>query len=106
MKNQLTEEQSVFQAEIIKMIAVPISILDIEYCKNAATRMKDQASRQESMMVINPSHPQIKNDILRKKGQALDLLCQYADALKEIQELEKQLEKQEQTREKISNMFT
>src|SRR5690606_16568630 len=61
-------ERSEEQADIIKSIAIPIMLLDVEYCKQAAKDMRDQASRQESMAILNPSYPQAKNDILRLKG--------------------------------------
>ena len=100
-----TFEKSEEQAEIIKMIALPVMMLDIKYCKEAAKDMMQQASRQESMMVLNPNHPQIKNDILRKQGEALRLLAQYAESIKEIQRLKSELSKEQETRERINKMF-
>jgi hypothetical protein len=58
-----TVEKSQEQAEIINMIATPIVMLDVDYCREAANDMCTQASRQESMMVLNPDYPQLKNDI-------------------------------------------
>lgn len=100
-----TTEKSEQQAEIIKMIALPIMALDIEYCKEAAIDMINQAQRQESLAVLNPNHPQIKNEILRTKGKALWALCEYVDMLKEVQKLEAQLRKEQNARDHIYKMF-
>ena len=64
-------EKAEQQAEIIKMIALPVLMLDVEYCREAANDMCNQANRQESMAVLNPNHPQVKNDILRTQGKEL-----------------------------------
>ena len=100
-----TKENSEQQADIIKMIAIPIMMLDVDYCIDAAKEMLNQASRQEAMSVHKLNHPQIKNDILLKKGKALLTLCEYVKALKEIDELNLQLAKEQQSRDKISKLF-
>jgi hypothetical protein len=98
-------EKSEQQAEIIKTIAIQIYFLDVEYCLEAANDMCNQASRQESMAVLNPSHPQVKNDILRTQGKALLLLCEYVNVLKEVEKLKLQLAKENKTHDKIAGMF-
>jgi len=45
-------EKSEEQAAIIKMIALPIMMLDVEYCSKAANDMCEQASRQERMDIL------------------------------------------------------
>jgi hypothetical protein len=102
---QKSTEKSQQQADIIMGIAIPMMMLDIPYCKAAAKDMKDQARRQESMAVLNPSHSLIKNDILRKQGDALSFLCQYAETLKEIQELKITLSKENDNQAMIKRLF-
>ena len=98
-------EKSEQQAEIIKMIALPILMLDLEYCFEAANDMCNQANRQESMAIFNPNHPQVKNDILRTQGKALLLLCEYVKTLKEVEKLKLQMSNDQKTREGIERMF-
>lgn len=100
-----TKEKSEQQAEIIKMIAFPVIMLDVEYCKEIATDFMNQASRQESMAVLNPSHPQEKNDILRLKGMALRSLCEYVETLKQIDEMEKTLVSVGKAKADIEKLF-
>ena len=98
-------EKSEQQAEIIKMIAFPVLMLDVEYCREAANDMCNQANRQESMALLNPNYPQVKNDILRTQGKALLLLCEYVSTLKEVEKLKGQLANEIETRDKIARMF-
>ena len=104
-----TVEKSQEQADIINAIALPILMLDVEYCREAASDMCNQAIRQESMMVINPGYPQLKNDILRKQGEALRLLCDYVSTLKEVEKLKAKLADEQASenkmRDEIGRMF-
>lgn len=100
-----TLEKSQDQAEIIQSIAVPIFFLDIEYCKEAAKDMIQQAQRQESIMILNPSYSQTKNEILRTQGQALMFLCQYKEALMEVEKLKSGLAKEQENRDAINRLF-
>jgi hypothetical protein len=102
---ELSQEKSERQAEAIIGIAIYIEHLDIEYCKTIGKEFIDRASYQESAMLLNPSHPQIKNDILRTQGEALLELCRYAESLKEIQRMKKELGELEANQEVIKNMF-
>lgn len=105
MKKKRTKENSEQQADIIKMIAIPIMMLDVDYCIDAAKKMLNQASRQEAMSVLNPNHPKIKNDILSKQGKALLTLCEYVNLLREIDKLNLQLKKEQKNRDEILKMF-
>ena len=98
-------EKSEQQAEIIKMIALPVLMLDVEYCREAANDMCNQANKQESMAVLNPNHPQVKNDLLRIQGKALLLLCEYVSTLKEVEKLKSQLANETKARDEIARMF-
>jgi hypothetical protein len=98
-------EKSTEQAEIIKMIAVPINLLDVEYCKEIGSDMISQASRQETLAVLNPSYSLLKNDIIRKQGEALLTLCKYIDKLKEVDEMKVKLAKEQKNRDNISDIF-
>lgn len=103
MKKSIQKSEE--QAEIIKMIALPLSMLDVDYCRAAANDMCKQASTQESMALLNPSHPQIKNDILATQGKALLLLCDYVSTLQTIQKLKAELANETKVRDEISRMF-
>lgn len=100
-----TIQKSEQQAEIIKTIAIQICFLDVDYCYEAANDMCKQANRQESMAVLNPNHPQVKNDILRTQGKALLLLCEYVNTLKEVEKLKLQLANENKNMDKINRMF-
>lgn len=98
-------EKSEEQAVIIKMITVPIIMLDVEYCKEIASDIIHQADRQQTLAVLNPGHPPIKNDILAKQGHALKKLCEYVDLLKEVEQLKAKLKDEQNTRDDIMKMF-
>ncbi len=111
MEKQLQPEPSVHQSEkqaaIINQIAYVMMNMgfDLEYCRFAAKDFLNQAHRQESISVLNPNHPQIKNDILRLQGQALDLLCDYHSTLLEITRLKTKLEEHDKQQQKIDKLF-
>lgn len=100
-----TVEKSELQAEVIKTVAFFLNTLDIEYCRSVGESMMKQAARQEAMTVFNPTHPQLKNELLRKSGKALKVLCEYTDLLKECDELRKQIKDEEGQRNKLNNLF-
>lgn len=100
-----TTEKSQEQANIISSIAIQIYFLDVEYLREAAKRFRDQASRQESMAVLNPRYTQTSNDIIRVQAKALMHLCDYVDSLKEVEKLKKDLQLEESNQELISKMF-
>lgn len=99
-------EKSEQQADILLQIALPVMFLDTDYCIMAAKDMMTQASKQESMAVLNPNHSQTKNDILRAKGIALQRLCDYVDALKNIEKLNSDLKIEAANQEKIKKLFS
>jgi hypothetical protein len=98
-------EKSTEQAEIIKMIVIPILGLDVEYCKSAVERMADDASMYDSMAALNPNYNPTKGNVLKRKAEALALLIDYVEKLKEIDGLEKQAKVEDAQAEKIANMF-
>lgn len=102
---ELSNEKSQQQAEILQSIAVDVFLLDTEYCREVAEAMHDQASRQESMAVLNPSYPLEKNDLIRKKADALIHLCDYVDALKQVRDIEKEVGEKEKVQDQINKMF-
>lgn len=102
---KLSVEKSEEQATNIYMIGAFAKLLNIEYCREVSRKMMDQASMQEAMAVLNPSHSQRKNDVLRKKGKALNILCDYVDCLKEIDDINISIEEEAEIREKINSLF-
>lgn len=100
-----TYEKSKEQADIIAMMGLYVPMLDEEYIRSASNDMLNQAYRQESMAVLNPRHPQSKNDLLRQQGVALRALCDYIKALKECNRLKLQIEKEGDAQKEIDKLF-
>ena len=98
-------EKSVEQAQYLQMINQWMPVIDIEHLREAGHDMITQASRQESMAVLNPSYSQTKNKILNLQGAALMQLTEYFRLLKEVQELQKSLGAEEKQREEINKLF-
>lgn len=84
---EITVLKSEELAQKLVMIAAIVRSIDLDYLKAAAKEMHKQASWQEVAAVLNPAHPQIKNDILRANAGALTTLGKYIDQLKMIDEL-------------------
>jgi hypothetical protein len=102
---EITREKSEQQAALIMQLGFIASALDIEYLRECAREIMQQASHQESMAVLNPRHPQSKNILLRSQGVALRKLCDYVDALKEIDRNKEQVSVDEQHADTISKLF-
>jgi len=102
---QLTTQKSQEQANILLNIAIQLNLLDIEYCIEAAKKMKNHAIRQDSILVLNPFYPKSKTDLLSLQGKALTALVDYAELLKQVDELKKQVKIDETQQSKIADMF-
>lgn len=100
-----TRENSEEQAEVIKSISMLVLALDTDYCLEIVKDMRAQAQRQRSMAVLNPNHPELKNQILDKQASALKSLCDYVNQLKKVEELKKQLAIEELNRQQIAGLF-
>lgn len=100
-----TVEYSKKQAEIINMIAIPIVMLDEEYCRSLAKDMVDQANRQMALSVLNPRYPQSKNELILLQAKALRLLCDYVGTLKEIDKIKQQVAVEEKSMADIDKLF-
>lgn len=101
----LTEEQSLILAKTLIPINNHVFCMDLDYATAAGIEMVQQAGRQEAMSIINAEYSQAMTDILRAKGQALLLLVDYAEKLKEVDELKKKLTKEQQHRENVKKLF-
>jgi len=101
----LSKQKSEEQAEIIKMLAMPVSMLDIEYLKELAETMRSTASWQESAAVINPTYNQKRNDLLRRQADALEALVKYSDALARCRDLLKGIQEDSYLKMKLELMF-
>lgn len=106
MAIELTVEKSQEQAEILFQIGFLANMIDHEYMKEVGKAMKKQSHFQDSALILNPGHPQLKNRILSKEADAVNLLCDYIDSLKEIDMLKNQLSEEENIRDNIKKMFT
>lgn len=99
------EIKAVESASNIQMINVWVAELDIDFLKKCLETLKEQAIRQDSLIILNPGYNQIKTKILDKKNQALEHLINYTEALNEVEELKIKLGKSEALQEKINDLF-
>lgn len=104
---KLTEEESQKQANIYALVSVVLNAngFDLEYCKTLSSALVNQASFQDATIVLNPSYPLKKNDLLRKQGQALKLLAQYVECLQEIDQLKLELGDEQHARDELARLF-
>lgn len=105
MDIKLTQEKSEEQAEIIKMIAIPVIMLDTDYCKQVAKEMMKQVSFQQTLSVLNPNHSPTKDELLAKQSNALMYLVEYVEALKDVEKIKEKLKVEDETRAEISKLF-
>ncbi len=104
-KIELTVEKSeelAQKVELIKMISMGI---DLDYSEEMVKSFFDQATRQESMAVLMPSHDSRKNDLLREQAKALDHFNKFIRGLRKSQNIKDQITKNQATADKISRMF-
>lgn len=102
---ELTQERSRQQADIIATVGMLLSQLDVAYCEHVAKAMRDQASRQEAMSILNPGHALKKNDLLRAQGRALAQLCSYVRALQRVDALKEELGVEEAAMDQVRKLF-
>ena len=101
----ITREKSEQQAALIMQVGFIASALDIDYLRECARQIMQQARHQESIAVLNPRHPQSKNNLLRSQGKALHTLCDYVDSLKEADRMKEAFSVDEQHAETIAKLF-
>ena len=101
----LSKEKSEEQADIIKVLALPVSMLNIEYLKELAKEMRKTASWQERAAILNPNYNQKKNDLLRVQADALEALVKYSDALAGCRELLKGIQEDNYLKMKLELLF-
>jgi len=105
MSIELNEEKSKVEAVFIRLISGMAAQLDVDYCRQAAKAMLEQVSFQESISVLSPAHPVLKNEILRTKANALKHLCDFANAIREVEKLRAELSEYEKQQSKINELF-
>lgn len=101
----LSEEQSVQQAEILKIINLHANLVDLDYLRECHSEMKDSLNRQLTLSVLNPSFSVERHEVFGKKSEALGHFIKYVEALKEAEELAKKAERVQKTRDEISKLF-
>lgn len=104
-EQKISLEKSQELANHIIMIAGIIQTIDLDYLKLAAKELLKQAQWQESAAVLNPSYPQVKNELLYAQAQALSILSKYIEKLKEIDNLKGRTEVESDQIQKIHNLF-
>lgn len=103
----MTEEQSTELARIIEMVKIQMigHRFDAEYANRAVAALRTQATRQESMAVLFPSHIPAKNDLLRAQADTLDHLVKFYEGLQSCEELKKKVSGAIQVQGEISKLF-
>ncbi len=99
------EEKSKRSAQLIEMAKLYLLQIDENHLESVSTQLHTQASRQESMSIINMHYYPEKTQILRAQAGALGALLSFISHLKEIDQLKKTLDKAKQGREQIDRLF-
>lgn len=102
---EFTVQKSEELAEHLLHIRMQILMLDHEYLKGIAQKLKDQAGRQRGMAVLLPTYPETGNSLLNMQSKALVKLSEYIDTLKAIDELKRQLAIDLDARDSIAKLF-
>jgi len=101
----LTKEKSEELALHLELIKVHANQIDLEYAREVVRSFRDQASRQESLAVLNPLHPQAENDRLYTQAQALEKFLEFVELLKRADELKQTAATERRMRENIQRLF-
>lgn len=113
MEKEKNEQNSQEQAEILKMISVPILMLDVEYCREMAKDLKQQVNMQQISAALNPNlyltilptYSEAKNKLILLQAKALDSICDYVDSLREIDKTKLQIVVEEKQKDQINQLF-
>lgn len=105
MPLELSVKKSVDLANALELVKFYLVQIDWEYAEAAAKAILEKASSQESMAVLNPSHRQSKNDLLRVQGTALLKIVEAVKLLKECDELKRRIGDEEEIFEDVKRMF-
>lgn len=105
MDKEKNEENSQEQAEILKMISMPILMLDVDYCREMAKDLRQQVNTQQTLAVLNPTYSETKNKLILLQAKALDDICNYVDSLREIDKTKLQIVVEEKQRDQINQLF-
>lgn len=79
--------------------------LDEKELFEAARKLNEQASWQESAAILNPSYPLSKNDVIREQAKALNHLGNFVTSLKKCQELKGKVKMEMDTKDAIGKLF-
>ena len=104
-QRQLTQQESINLALQIESMKPYLHLIDTEYARFAAKKMRDQAHWQRAAAVLNPSHPELKNKYLQQQGDALDKLVDFIESLKECDHIKGQLSGEVKAQEETSKLF-
>lgn len=102
---ELTISKSEQLAFAIELIKNGFPVFDIEYAKTAAKKMEEQAHRQESMAVLNPTYSLDANYLLLKQADALQSIIKTIELLKECEDLKKKVKQANEVRHQINALF-
>lgn len=101
----MTREEKLAQSiDVIKVILMAHEF-DSEYALECARQLADQATRQESMAVLNPMHVPSKNELLRKQAETLSHLALFHKGLIECEQLKQEVKSDLQTQHRINKLF-
>lgn len=101
----LTVEKSEEQAILLQRIKTTLVMFDIEYLRKLSKLMYDQASRADSASVLIPNYRPEKSELLRCQAKSTEKLCDFLDALKDVDEARIKVNKIEEFQKQMSNIF-
>ncbi len=93
------------QADIIINIGLLLLLLDTDYLREYAKRIKEKASFNLSAIVLNPNYLIEESELMDRQAEAILLLCEYKDKLKAIDGLKLKISKEKEGRKKIEELF-
>lgn len=102
---KLTEEQSMQQAQVLKLINDLSMDLDADYLFAVAKATREQARMQETMIIFAPMHPMDKIKALYAKADAIDAIASYVNNVKKASEYEAKAAIEISNSEQIKALF-
>lgn len=102
---ELSKENPVEFAAQFEMLKLALHVIDWEYAEKLVSAMRDQASRQETLAMFNPSYPLVKNDLIRQQANALGKFVEGVKILQECDSQKREVCKETDQRKNFTEMF-
>jgi hypothetical protein len=105
MNIELTKERSQQLADTLEAIKIMLWGIDIEYAKAVSAAMRQDASRQDSLAVLNPRYNPDKSKLICLQSSMLDNIIEYVEKGKQVDALKTEINLSEAAFDKIAAMF-